>query len=58
MWVVRDVTRDSVIITRDITVIRNHEMVNHKVTSTRGDKVNVEFLEGAINPQQVHNVAK
>ena len=46
MWVVRDVTRDSVIITRDITVIRNHERVNHKVTITRGDKVNLSFWRG------------
>jgi len=28
MWVVRDVTRDSVIITRDLAVIRNH--TDHK----------------------------
>jgi hypothetical protein len=41
MWVVRDVTRDSVIITRDSAVIRNHtdgKSQGHKTTKIAKEK--------------------
>ena len=41
--IVRDVTRDSVIITRDLVVIRNHKDINHKVTKKIAEDIERNF---------------